>query len=72
MSLAVLMALTAEKLVGFVALLREASDFYPTVRSSLTTDEISPVLLNRRGQDGQRHASNDELDELHFGNLDHV
>lgn len=66
------MALTSEKLVGFVTPLSEARSFYQGVRSSLTAHEISSVLLNRRGQDSQRHKSNDELDDLHFGNLDHV
>lgn len=48
-----MVALTTEKLVGVVTLLRETSD--------LTIDE-----LDRRGHDGQRHESNDEFDELHL------
>lgn len=55
-----LMALTTEELVRVGALLGEASDLYPGFRGSLPIDE-----LNGRGQDGQGHASNDELDELH-------
>lgn len=61
-----LRALTTEKFLGVVTLLREGSDLYPTVRSSLTIDELSSVLFNRRGQDGQGHASHDELDDLHL------
>lgn len=51
--LKVLVALTTEKLVGVVTLLREPSD--------LTIDD-----LDRRGQDGQRHESDDEFDDLHL------
>lgn len=71
-SLVILMALTSEKFVGFVTSLREAGDLYPGLRISLTSDEISSGLFDGRGQDGQRHASNDKLDELHSGNLYHV
>lgn len=71
-SLGILMALTSEKLVGFITPFREARNLHPGLRIGLTSDEISSGLFDGRGQDGQRHASNDELDELHSGNLDHV
>lgn len=62
----VLMALTTEEFVGIVTLLRKSNDLDPAVRRSLAVDKISPTLFNWRGQDGQRHASNDELDDLHI------
>lgn len=61
-----LMALTTEEFVGIVTLLREPNDLDPPVSRSLAVNKISSTLFNRRGQDGQRHASNDELDDLHI------
>lgn len=62
----VVMALTTEEFVGIITLLRESNDLDPAVRRSLAVNQISSALFNRRGQDGQRHASNDELDDLHI------
>lgn len=60
------MALTAEEFLRVVTPLRERSDLYPAFGSSLTADELSSMLFNRRGQDGQGHTSNDQLGDLHL------
>lgn len=60
------MALTTEEFVGIVTLVRKSNDLDPAVRRSLAVNKISSTGFNRRGQDGQRHASNDELDDLHI------